>query len=84
VGDVNQLAGGIGKALVCAATGMIVAVPALMFHRWFRGRVDGFIVEMEQEAMLLMDALDPRTRRAAVATPAAGDAPAGEPLPVQG
>ncbi|NLC59913.1 MAG: MotA/TolQ/ExbB proton channel family protein [Gammaproteobacteria bacterium] len=84
VGDVNQLAGGIGKALVCAATGMIVAVPALMFHRWFRGRVDGFIVEMEQEAILLMDALDPRTRRAAVATPAAGDAPAGEPLPVQG
>jgi hypothetical protein len=35
VGDVNQLAGGIGKALVCTATGMIVAVPALMFHRYF-------------------------------------------------
>ncbi len=31
VGDVNQLAGGIGKALVCTATGMIVAIPALMF-----------------------------------------------------
>ena len=36
VGDVNQLAGGIGKALVCTATGMIVAIPALMFHRYFR------------------------------------------------
>ena len=83
VGDVNQLAGGIGKALVCAATGMIVAVPALMFHRWFRGRVDTYIVEMEQEAIALMDALDPRTRRAAVAaTPSA--APAADPVPVQG
>ena len=30
IGDVNQLAGGIGKALVCTATGMIVAIPALM------------------------------------------------------
>lgn len=36
VGDVNQLAGGIGKALVCTATGMIVAIPALMFHRYFK------------------------------------------------
>ena len=39
IGDVNQLAGGIGKALVCTATGMIVAIPALMFHRYFRGRI---------------------------------------------
>ncbi len=62
---------------------MIVAVPALMFHRWFRGRVDTYIVEMEQEAIALMDELDPRTRRAAVAaTP--GAAPAADPVPVQG
>ena len=65
VGDVNQLAGGIGKALVCAATGMIVAVPALMFHRHFRARIDGYIVDMEHEAIALMDAIDPRTRQTA-------------------
>ena len=47
VGDVNQLAGGIGKALVCTATGMIVAIPALMFHRYFRGRIAEYIVAME-------------------------------------
>ena len=35
VGDVNQLAGGIGKALVCTAAGMIVAIPALMFPPLF-------------------------------------------------
>ncbi|MCL1633506.1 MotA/TolQ/ExbB proton channel family protein [Luteimonas sp. SX5] len=60
VGDVNQLAGGIGKALVCTATGMIVAVPALMFHRYFRGRIAEYIVAMEHEAIRLMDTLDAR------------------------
>lgn len=60
VGDVNQLAGGIGKALVCTATGMIVAIPALMFHRYFRGRIDGYVIEMEQEAGALLDSLDGR------------------------
>ena len=57
VGDVNQLAGGIGKALVCTATGMIVAIPALMFHRYFRGRIAGYIVDMEHDAMRVLDAL---------------------------
>ena len=64
MGEMNELAGGIGKALVCAAAGMVVAVPALMFHRYFRGRIDGYIVLMEHEAIALMDALDPRNRRA--------------------
>ena len=59
IGDVNQLAGGIGKALVCTATGMIVAIPALVFHRYFRGRIAGYIVDMEHEAIQLLDTLDP-------------------------
>ncbi|MBA3485831.1 MAG: MotA/TolQ/ExbB proton channel family protein [Lysobacter sp.] len=59
IGDVNQLAGGIGKALVCTATGMIVAIPALMAHRWFRGRVAEYIVAMEHEAIQLLDVLEP-------------------------
>src|SRR5690606_33873828 len=58
IGDANQLAGGIGKALVCTAAGMIVAIPALAFHRYFRGRVAGYIVDMEHEAIRLMDVLD--------------------------
>jgi biopolymer transport protein ExbB len=61
VGDVNQLAGGIGKALVCTATGMIVAIPALMFHRYFRGRVAGYVIDMEQQASALLDALDAKS-----------------------
>ena len=73
IGDVNQLAGGIGKALVCTAAGMIVAIPALCFHRYFRGRIAAYIVDMEHEAFELMDALDPR---AAAAQRAAGNAQA--------
>ncbi|GHE38015.1 biopolymer transporter ExbB [Vulcaniibacterium thermophilum] len=69
VGDVNQLAGGIGKALVCTATGMIVAVPALMAHRWLRGRIAGYIVDMEHEAIQLLDVLDPVQRPVARPVP---------------
>lgn len=75
VGDVNALAGGIGKALVCAAAGMIVAIPALLFHRYFRGRVTGYVMEMEKEASALVDALEARhprvVPRPAAASPAA-------------
>ena len=60
MGDVNQLAGGIGKALVCAATGMIVAIPALIMHRYFRARIAGYVIDMEQEATALLDALETR------------------------
>ena len=80
VGDVNQLAGGIGKALVCTATGMIVAIPALMFHRYFRGRIGGYVIEMEQAATALLDALDSKAAMAARARDARGLAPAA---PVQ-
>lgn len=68
VGDVNQLAGGIGNALVCTATGMIVAVPALAFHRHFRSRIGGYIIEMERQATALLDTLE--SRATPVRTPA--------------
>ena len=61
IGDASQLAGGIGKALICTAAGMVVAIPALAFHRYFRGRIAGYIVDMEHEAIRLMDVLDAPT-----------------------
>lgn len=67
IGDVNQLAGGIGKALVCTAAGMIVAIPALIAHRWFRGRIAEYIVDMEHEAIQLLDTIDPRPASARMA-----------------
>jgi len=76
VGDVNQLAGGIGKALVCTATGMIVAIPALMFHRHFRSVIDGYVIEMEKEASALLDSLDGRPAVLAAGKAVGGKQPA--------
>jgi biopolymer transport protein ExbB len=58
VGDVNQLAGGIGQALISTASGLCVAIPAVMFHRYFRGRIAEYVIEMEKEAIALLDAID--------------------------
>ena len=58
VGDVNQLAGGIGKALICTATGICIAIPALMFHRYFRGVIAGYVIELEKQAIALLDTID--------------------------
>ena len=58
VGDVNQLAGGIGQALISTAGGLCVAIPAVMFHRYFRGRVQEYVIEMEKQAIALLDTID--------------------------
>lgn len=58
VGDASRLAGGIGQALISTAAGLCVAIPALIFHRYLRGRVTGYIVDMEKQATALLDALD--------------------------
>jgi biopolymer transport protein ExbB len=58
VGDANRLAGGIGQALISTAAGLVVAIPALVAHRWFRARVAGYVIEMEKEAIALVDAID--------------------------
>jgi biopolymer transport protein ExbB len=76
VGDPMKMAGGIGEALICTATGLVVAIPAYVLHRYFRSKVAGYCVEMEKQATALLDDLTevgpaapaPRVRR----TPAAG------------
>ncbi|CAM5586881.1 Biopolymer transporter ExbB OS=Stutzerimonas stutzeri OX=316 GN=CXK95_12760 PE=3 SV=1 [Stutzerimonas stutzeri] len=50
-----QLAGGIAKALITTAAGLIVAIPALFFHRFLLRRVDELVVGMEQEAIKLVE-----------------------------
>ncbi|WP_345945751.1 MotA/TolQ/ExbB proton channel family protein [Pseudomonas sp. dw_358] len=49
------LAGGISKALVTTASGLIVAIPALFFHRLLQRRIDDLVVGMEQEAIKLVE-----------------------------
>ncbi len=57
VGDPLKMAGGIGEALVCTAAGLCVAIPAYFFHRYFRGLVADYVVDMKQQLILLMDEL---------------------------
>ncbi|MBM7060983.1 MotA/TolQ/ExbB proton channel family protein [Pseudomonas sp. UL073] len=50
-----MLAGGIGKALVTTAAGLVVAIPAVFFHRYLLRRVDELVIAMEQEAIKLVE-----------------------------
>jgi biopolymer transport protein ExbB len=51
----QQLAHGISIALYNAAFGIAIAIPALIFYRHFRTKVDNFVVDMEQAAARLVD-----------------------------
>jgi biopolymer transport protein ExbB len=51
----QQLAHGISIALYNTAFGIAIAIPALIFYRHFRNKVDTFVVEMEQQASKLVD-----------------------------
>lgn len=51
----DRLAGGISTALVTTAAGLMVAIPALFFHRYLVRHVDDLVVEMEQEAIRLVE-----------------------------
>ena len=51
----QELAHGISVALYNTAFGLVIAIPAMIFFRHFRGRVDGFVAEMEQQAARLVD-----------------------------
>ncbi len=55
--DVAQFARGISVALYNTAGGIVVAVPAMIFYRYFRGKVDGLILEMEQQAIKLVEVI---------------------------
>lgn len=51
----QQLAHGISIALYNTAFGIGIAIPALIFYRHFKNKVDTFVVEMEQQAGKLVD-----------------------------
>lgn len=57
VGDPAILAGGISEALITTAAGLSVAIPSLIFHRYFERLVDEYVLNMEEEALRLIDVL---------------------------
>ena len=71
VGNPQILAGGISEALVSTAAGLVVAIPALICYRYLRSRVESLVVQMEKEAMKLVQAIDDRKASASNAGTAA-------------
>jgi biopolymer transport protein ExbB len=57
VGNPGVLAGGISQALITTAAGLSVAIPALMFYRYFNNRVDKIVIAMEEQALRLIEVM---------------------------
>lgn len=57
VGNPTVLAGGISEALITTAAGLLVAIPSLIFYRYFRGKVNELVLKMEEEAMKIVDVM---------------------------
>lgn len=51
----QQLAHGISVALYNTGFGLIIAIPSMIAWRHFRALVNGFVVEMEQQAVMLVE-----------------------------
>lgn len=58
VGDPGELAGGISEALITTAAGLSVAIPAFFFYRYFRGLVRDYVLQMEAQALQLLQAIE--------------------------
>lgn len=63
VGNPAALAGGISEALITTAAGMVVAIPTLMFYRYFRGKVALLVIRMEQQAVRMVEVLHGQRER---------------------
>nr|VFK46447.1 MAG: biopolymer transport protein ExbB [Candidatus Kentron sp. TC]VFK47988.1 MAG: biopolymer transport protein ExbB [Candidatus Kentron sp. TC]VFK61228.1 MAG: biopolymer transport protein ExbB [Candidatus Kentron sp. TC] len=63
IGDPGVLASGISEALITTAAGLSVAIPSLIFYRYFRGKIDGLVVSMEQEALKMIEVLEGMRKR---------------------
>lgn len=56
-GNPAELAHGISVVLYNTALGLIVAIVALIFYRFFRAKVDSLVIDMEQQAIKLVEVL---------------------------
>ncbi|HOP15621.1 MAG: MotA/TolQ/ExbB proton channel family protein [Gammaproteobacteria bacterium] len=57
VGNPAVLADGISQALITTAAGLSVAIPAVIFHRYLSGRVDRIVVQMEEQALKMVEVM---------------------------
>lgn len=55
MGKSEQLAGGIGEALISTAGGLLVAIPAIVLYNYFAGKVDSLVMEMDAVSQKLVN-----------------------------
>ncbi len=55
-GDPKIMSGGISEALVTTQYGLIVAIPIILIHGYFQGRIDNIIGNLEEKAIMLVNA----------------------------
>lgn len=55
--ETEALAGGIAQALITTAFGLSIAIPSLMFHRYFERRLDELAADLERETSRLLEGL---------------------------
>lgn len=67
VGNPTDLAGGISQALITTAAGISVAIISLIFHRYFKAKIDDYIMIMEKEAISLIEIVNRVNQRKAQA-----------------
>ncbi len=83
VGNARELAPGIKTALYTTAVGIVIAVIALVFHRYFRGKITNYAIEMEKAAIKLLSAA-PAPKPAARRPASSAAAKKREPLQTAG
>ncbi len=54
IGNPQVLAGGISEALIATASGICIAVPTVIFYRFFMARARSLALELEESAHLLL------------------------------
>ena len=62
IGNPAGLAGGIAEALITTAAGLTFAIPALLAYKYLRARVQALVVQMEKEAMKLVETLEAQSQ----------------------
>jgi biopolymer transport protein ExbB len=78
VGNPQALGAGISKIMIATASGLAVAIPSLIFYRYFQGLVDEIAMSMEQEAIKMVEVLQGEREREAASIHKQG--PAQSPL----
>lgn len=53
----SQLAGGISEALITTATGLVIAIPTLIFYNYFTNKADRLILEIEKHSYRVVETL---------------------------